>query len=232
MRGLSTRVAALGLSCALTAGLLSGCTARMTAFDAGAYVQGVLDETYKGQWDPVFLDLVDQTEAQAKKAYEEAVGEEYQRFCYQFDLRDSYLTDETRDLVSEFLEELSAKASYSVKTTAELDDTRYAVEVAVRPIELFLQVKEDDLKGFTAEFQEKHSTADLTGADAAAQKRFWTSYENAWARGVVQLCRDKLGLLTYGDVQPILVLVAPDSEGLYGMEDNDFSNLSALILPY
>ena len=46
------------------------------------------------------------------------------------------------------------------------------------------------------------------------------------------LCRDRLGLLNYGDVETILVLVAPDDDGLYTMGDNDFSNLSALILPY
>ena len=232
MRGLDTRFAALGLACALTAGLLTGCTAKMTTFDAATYVQGVLDETYKGTWDAVFLDLVDQTEAEAKQAYADAVDEEYQRFCYQFDLRDSYLTDSTREQVTDFLKELTAKASYSVKGATALDDARYAVEVAVRPMDLFQQVAQDDLKDFTKEFQDGHSTASLDGIDAAGRERFWTSYENAWARGVLKLCRDKLGLLGYGDVETILVLVAPDDAGLYGMGDNDFSNLSALVLPY
>ena len=49
---------------------------------------------------------------------------------------------------------------------------------------------------------------------------------------MVRLCRDRLGLTGYLDVVPLLVLVAPDDGGLYGMGDNDFSNLSALILPY
>ena len=49
--------------------------------------------------------------------------------------------------------------------------------------------------------------------------------------GIVSLCRDTLGLLNQLDVVPILVLVAPDDDGLYSMGDNDFSNLSALILP-
>ena len=42
----------------------------------------------------------------------------------------------------------------------------------------------------------------------------------------------KRQLLGYGDVESILVLVAPDDAGNYSMGDNDFANLSALILPY
>ena len=53
--------AALVLSLSLTA--CQGET--MTAFDATAYVRGVLDETYKGTWDNAFLDLVDLTDGEA-----------------------------------------------------------------------------------------------------------------------------------------------------------------------
>ena len=123
--------AALVLSLSLTA--CQGET--MTAFDATAYVQGVLDETYKGTWDNAFLDLVDLTDGEAQDAYEASLNEEYRRFAYQFDLNDSLLTEETRQSALDLLAEVSAKAQYTVQQTVALDDTRYAVEVSVRPIE-------------------------------------------------------------------------------------------------
>lgn len=211
---------------------LAGCADTVTTFDATGYVKGVLDETYKGTWDAVFLGLVDLTEDEAQKAYDDALEEEYQRFCYQFDLRDEYLNDETRESVQELLKEVCAKASYAVQPAVALDDTRYAVEVSVRPMDLFLQVREDDLEGYAADFQKEYADADLTAMNDKARERFWTRYENDWARGVVELCRGKMGTMAYLEVEPILVLVAPDDQGLYGMGDNDFSNLSALILPY
>lgn len=231
MGGRGKRLAALGVACALCLSL-AACTTKMTAFDATTYVKGLLDETYKETWDAVYLDLADITEAEAQKAYDEGLEQEYQRFCYQFDLRDAYLTDETRESVKEFLGTVCAKASYSVKPAVELDDTRYAVEISVRPLDLFLQVRSDDLDGFTAQFQETYKNVDVSSMTAKNREAFWEKYENAWANGVLKLCTDKMGIADYLDVEQILVLVAPDDGGLYGMGDNDFGNLSALILPY
>ena len=52
------------------------------------------------------------------------------------------------------------------------------------------------------------------------------------AEGILLDLEDRLGLAAYRDVERILVLVAPDDEGYYTMGDNDFNNLSTLILPY
>lgn len=221
--------AALVLSLSLTA--CQGET--MTAFDTTAYVRGVLDETYKGTWDNAFLDLVDLTDGEAQDAYEASLNEEYKRFAYQFDLNDSLLTDETRQSALDLLAEVSAKAQYTVQQAVALDDTRYAVEVSVRPMDLFIQVREDNaLADFQAQFNEQYADVDLDDLSEEERTTLVTEYENAWANGIVELCRSRLGLVNYREVESILVLVAPDDDGLYTMGDNDFSNLSALILPY
>ena len=233
MRGrVFRRWAALGTALALSLSLAACAGETMTAFDAAAYVQGVLDETYKGTWDNAFLDLVDLTEGEAQDAYEASLEEEYRRFAYQFDLDDGLLTQETRQSVLDLLAEVSAKAQYTVQQGVALDDTRYAVEVSVRPMDLFIQVREDALADFQTEFADRYADVDLERLSAEEGAELETEYENAWATGIVELCRSRLGLLGYGDVESILVLVAPDDDGLYTMGDNDFSNLSALILPY
>ena len=204
----------------------------MTVFDATAYVKGVLDETYKGTWNNAFLDLVELTDGEAQDAYEASLEQEYRRFAYQFDLDESALTEETRQAVLDLLAEVCAKAQYSVQEAVPLDDTRYAVEVSVRPLDLFLQVREDSLADYQEAFARKYADTDLDALSQDEQEQFRTDCENDWAMGIVSLCRDALGLLNQLDVVPILVLVAPDDDGPYSMGDNDFSNLSALILPY
>lgn len=230
--GIFRRAAALGAALALSLSLAACQGETMTSFDATAYVKGVLDETYKGTWDNAFLDLVDLTDGEAKDAYEASLEEEYRRFAYQFDLNDSLLTEETRQSVLDLLTEVAAKAQYTVQQGVALDDTRYAVEVSVRPMDLFIQVREDALADFQTEFAAQYADVDLEGRSAEERAELEAEYENAWAAGIVELCRSRLGLLGYGDVESILVLVAPDDDGLYTMGDNDFSNLSALILPY
>ncbi len=228
MRGpsLLRSIPPLALAAALALGL-SGCGGdTMTAFDATAYVRGVLDETYKGTWDNAFLDLVDLPDGEAQDAYEAALEQEYQRFAYQFDLEDASLTDETRQAALDLLSQVCAQAQYTVQEAVPLDDARYAVEVSVRPMDLFLQVEEDLLPADQEAFAARYAEADLSDPAARA------AYEDDWARGIVDLCESRLGLLNYQDVVSILVLVAPDDDGLYSMSGTDFADLSALILPY
>ena len=222
-------LAALCLCLALT-----GCDtgAHMTVFDASSYVSGLLDQSFKKTWSNAWLDLVDLTEGAALDAYEAGLDQEYRRFAYQFDLQDASLTDETRQAARDLLAEICAKAQYTVQSAVALDDERYAVEVKVRSIDLFLQVEADDLSDYAAAFQAAHASDRPDALDDADRSAYWTQYENDWALGVVELCRSKLGLLGYGDVESILVLVAPDDAGTYSRGDNDFANLSALILPY
>ena len=127
---------------------------------------------------------------------------------------------------------MCAQAQYALNPGVALDEKRYAVEVKARSIDLFLQVKADDLDGYTAAFQEKYAQTDPAALNDEAQAAFWSEYENDWAMGIINLCQEKLPLLGYSEVETILVLVAPDSKGNYGMGDNDFANLSTLILPY
>lgn len=230
--GVGRRRAALALTLVLSAGLSACGGETMTAFDATAYVSGVLDETYRGTWTNAFLDLVDLTEGEAQDAYETSLEEEYERFAYQFQLNDAALTEETRQSAMALLTDVCAKAQYSVGSAVLLDEERYAVEVSVRPMDLFLQVREDTLPAFQEEFGERYADVDLSRLSQEEQERLEAEYENAWAQGIVELCRDQMGVMGYLDVVPMLVLVAPDDDGLYTMGANDFSNLSALILPY
>ena len=52
-----------------------------------------------------------------------------------------------------------------------LDDTRYAVEVSVRPLDLFVQVREDALEGFQAEFAADYAGVTLEGLTAPGARR-------------------------------------------------------------
>ena len=211
MRGAARRLPALAAALLLCLGL-AGCGGEtMTRFDAASYVSGVLDETYKGTWDHAFLDLVDLTEGEAQDAYEAALEEEYRRFAYQFDLNDAALTEETRQAALDLLSQVCALAQYTVQGATLLDEERY---------------------DFQADFAETWSGVDLDRLTPEGRAEAEAQYENDWALGIVELCQDRLGLAGHLDVERILVLVAPDEEGLYAMGDNDFNNLSTLILPY
>lgn len=211
-------LAALALCLSL---LLGGCGSKMTTFDAAAYVQGLLDGTYKGTWGAGYLDLVGISKTDAVQAYADGLDQEYARFTFQFGLNDTLLSDQTRSAVKALLKTVCARAQYTVQDPVPLDQARYAVEVSVKPIDVFRQVETDDLDSYTQTFLTQY--AGVTDQKTRAE---------AWAQGILGLCQNKLGVLGYGSVEHILLLVAPDDSGKYAMSDNDFSNLCALVLPY
>ena len=58
MRKIWKRVTAAALSLTFVLSL-SACGGGLSADDATTYVQGILDENYKGVYDPDFLELID-----------------------------------------------------------------------------------------------------------------------------------------------------------------------------
>lgn len=228
MKMLKNVMLAVMLSVALVGCQVGG----MTQINAAQYVQGLLNQTYKGTWDAVYLDLTGQTEAEAQRGYDNTLKQEYARFCYQFDIRDSYLTDESRDGVMELLEDLSARANYTVRTATKMDSTRYAVEVEVRSMDLLVQVRTDAMSDYTKKFEESYNDINLTEMTALEREEFWETYESEWADGIVEICQTKLRGVGYSDAVKMLVIVAPDSNKMYGMSNHDFANLATLIMPY
>lgn len=231
------RIAALALAWAL---LMCGCAAgdTLTEFDAQGYVRGVLDHTYRGTWDAVYLDQVDLTKAQAQKVYDDGLEEELDRFCHQFSIRRDYLSQSTQDKLLDFVTDVSKKASYAVKTGVPLDGDRYAVEVVVQPVDVYLQMKEDGVRVLAKKQEEKYADADPYSMSETAQERFWKRYEEEWAQSILDLGEEKLSTASNLKETPILVAVAPldletsSPDRLYTLSDNDFANLTALILPY
>lgn len=231
------RIAALALAWAL---LLCGCAAAdtLTEFDAQGYVRGVLDHTYRGAWDAVYLDQVDLTRAQAQKVYDDGLAEELDRFCHQFSIRRDYLSQSTQDKLQDLVTDVCKKASYTVKTGVPLDGDRYAVEVVVQPVDVYLQMKEDGVQVLAKKQEEKYADANPYSMTEAAQERFWKRYEEEWAAAILALGKEKLATSSHLEETSILVAVAPlDSEKspanrLYTLSDNDFANLTALIIPY
>lgn len=68
MAKLWKRAAALVLSLSLLLPL-AACGGGLSPDDATTYIQGILDENYKGIYDAEFLEMIDSTEAEAQEIY-------------------------------------------------------------------------------------------------------------------------------------------------------------------
>lgn len=210
MRKLKTLAAAL--LCAL---LLTGCG--VDPLSAGEYVQGLLDETYKGTWTVSYLHLVDLTSSELQETYRAGLEAEYGRFAEVFRLSKS-LPDQTRDAFTDWLGEVCAGAQYQVEQATRSDSGAWLVEVTVQPI-LTLSELAGQADTLYRRFQ-RELDPELTSAQQ----------EQAWADALLEECR--AAKLTWGEAETIAVRLIADEDGYYSIGARDFYNLDALILPY
>lgn len=117
MRKIWKRVTAAALSLTFVLSL-SACGGGLSADDATTYVQGILDENYKGVYDPDFLELIDITENEAEETYLSSLETEADFFASAFLIDD--LTDELKAEVVDMYKQVYAKAKYTVDTATEV----------------------------------------------------------------------------------------------------------------
>ena len=176
------RVISLTLSLALLIPL-AACGGGLSPDDATTYIQGILDENYKGIYDAEFLEMIDSTETEAQESYQNSIEVEADFLIGS--LMDNAPTEEQRSELIELYKEIYAKASYTVDTATEIDETTYGVKVTVAPIDIFHQLMDEVSSGTT--FTEFNAQYPDTMDDAQ-----YYEYEIAWFQLVLDTLRELL----------------------------------------
>ncbi len=235
MRG---RIAALGLCAALCLSLPGCSTAKsqITRHNAGLYVQGVLDETYSGEPEEAYLTLTGRTGEDAQAAFSENLQAEYdQRLCARFELEDEYVPRALRRDFLELLDQVYRKAGYAVKSATPLEDGRYCVELSVTPVTFFSAAYADGYDRLRRDFEDESgylTDQELDALEPVEARKARQEREAAWAQAVYDNLLLRLDNINTGSAVYKLVLVSPDSQGLYSLSATDRQDVDDLILQY
>lgn len=217
------KLTALGLALALG---LTACGGGLTTDDAKAYVQGIMDMTYLGQYNDDYIALVDGSKEQCEENYLSGLEVEAEYFAYYFN---SMVTDAIKDDLIQLYKDIYAHASYTIKDATRANDGGFTVTVEVLPIDIFDQVMEDDaLYDFTDAFIEKYADTDVN----AMNDEEYAAYETEWLSGIIDVVRTHMDSIGYLDAKSIVVQIQPDEDGIFTLNNDDFGNLDAIIIDY
>lgn len=219
--------------------LCAGCSSTQTQinqYNAVLYVRGLLDETYTGAPSSDYLRLMDATQEEARETFEKNLDAEFsQRVAVRFQLDETFLKSDVRADYLELLEQVYAKASYTVVQAVALDHGRYCVEVSVTPVTFFQAAYADGYAKLRADFEKTHSLpdeekqADMT---AAQIRKATENFERKWAKEVYDYLYARLDAITTGTAVTKLVLVTPDTTRHYTLSPTDLQDIDDLILQY
>lgn len=140
-------------------------------------------------------------------------------------LMDNAPTEEQRSELIELYKEIYAKASYTVDTATEIDETTYGVKVTVAPIDIFHQLMDEVNNGTT--FTEFNAQYPDTMDDAQ-----YYEYEIAWFQLVLDTLEGLIPSLGYLEEQSLVVQVTLGEDNYWSLNEDDFSNLDWLIIDY
>ena len=226
MRKIWKRVTAAALSLTFVLSLSACGGGGLSADDATTYVQGILDENYKGVYDPDFLELIDITENEAEETYLSSLETEADFFASACLIDD--LTDELKAEVVDRYKQDYAKAKYTVDTATEVDDSTFGVKVTVEPLDVFDRVAEalwGDTPDARAEAPYSQDVDSMTDEEYAA-------YDAEWCRLVIDLTLEKLPEAEYLEAQSKVVQITLGDDNYWSLDEQDFSDLDWLILDY
>lgn len=218
------RMALLLAAALMITAAFAGCGSPAEDDFARAYVQGVLDTLYLGQYNEDFLAITDYESADdLAEDYENGILVETDYFAYYFDV--SLLTDETRTMLVELYKELYRFSKYQVAPSSG-DESEYMVEVTISPIDVIKNVVEEDIEYYLESFQRLYDNGDFDSLTEA-------EYEDLYAQGIIALIQDRMADVGYLEDQTVTVsLIQDEADGLYYIQNDGLAEIDEYIIQY
>lgn len=204
---------ALVLSCVMVMGALSGCA----KFDASAYLQALLDNSYKND----SAAIVEQGIATAEEAaalYEEGIEAEMASIA-----GTAGVSDEQADIFKDVIVDMLAGAKYTVGEAEKQDDGSYVVTVTYEQMNIFGPSTETYMTEIEAMVTEWTEAA-LAGEDVPSEDEMITEMLEVYE----EILADTLANVTYAEPQTTTVRIELNDR-VYQPNTSDIEQLNYLL---
>jgi len=201
---------------------LCGCRAD---FDPAALLQGNLDLVYHNQYTDPFLKATGMTEEAAAQRYADGIEAEMGYFAEAFGIDLSLCGEDVKEELRDVCRQICGHTKYKMGETEETGGG-YRVTLTVWPVDIIRQVRETDGTAFTEAWTARYNKGEF---DAMTGQQ----YEEAWARGVLGLFRDRLENVGYQEPETVTVeIIKGEEQGQYVIAAEDLARVDTLVLAY
>jgi hypothetical protein len=200
---------------------LSGCSTidllTQGEFDASGYVQGIMDATYKAEFDK-YVELTQDTKENSQTAYDTVMDTKAQAFATYTAVT---LTDESKAKFIEYSKQIYKNAKYEV-LEATKTDKGFTVDVIISPITILQSITTQG-EAFVTEFNAKNLNGDF--AELTEEE-----FQGEYAKGIMEIFENNISKIQYGEAVTITVLVTLQEDKVYTLETDEFTKIDGVIL--
>ena len=200
-------------------------------FDAGDFMTGLLDNTYRGILDHEYLEHSGYTQEEALAIHQSKLDTEPEYFFTAFGIE--YPTEALQTRFATLYAQLYVQARYEIAGVEQLDSETYVVTVAVEPMDAIQQMY-DRFPAFSEAFEAQFDEAAL----AAMSQEEWDDwyvnvYDAQYGQGLADLFETVLTEgVGYGETEYVEVYVTRNYDGTWSADENSLWDLDLAILPY
>ena len=221
------RITALLLAGVMALGLAA--CGGITSDDAEAYIQGLLDASYLGQYNQEYLELADITE-------EEAREEDYEwNTAAEAEILREYLaiqsTDASIQKSVDLIKEIYSHSKYSVTGASKLEDGSYAVTVSIQPMDILIRYQnQTDVNEIWMTVLAEHGVMDQAALDAMSGEEYMV-LEDAYAAAVLDGIQALVPEMGYGPEQSVVLQLQLEGD-TYTLVGTDWQHLDSMMIDY
>lgn len=195
--------------------LLSGCT----KFDACAYMQAILDVSYKNETEG-YMEITGVTQEEADEIFKNNLDATMHEFS------STELPEELEANYRLLFEDTVKQVKYTVGEAVEGENKNYTVEVAVEPILLFDETYEE-FQNKTEEYASEISNNVMSGGELPSDDEIQNQVYQTYYEVLKTALNDGL---TYGEVENITVHMNRMEDGAYEIPEEDLRALDQAMI--
>lgn len=195
--------------------LLSGCT----KFDACAYMQAILDVSYKNETEG-YMEITGVTQEEADEIFKKNLDATMHEFST------TELPEELEANYRLLFEDTVKQVKYTVGEAMEGENKNYTVEVAVEPILLFDETYEE-FQSKTEEYASEISNNVMSGEELPSDDEIQNQVYQTYYEVLKTALNDGL---TYGKAENITVHMNRMEDGAYEIPEEDLRALDQAMI--
>lgn len=207
------------LAVIIAAGISTGIYLYINRFDAGEYVQAVLDTSYKNETDQ-YVEITGMSQEEAEKIFEDNLDITMAGF------ESSEMPEEMLPKYRELFGEIAGKVSYTIGKPEKKENETYVVPVIVKPITLFTDTYET-FQTRAQEYAQEVTDSVMNGgempADEEMQSQIYQIYYDVLKERVDS------GML-YGGARNTTLQVTKEGNREFMIDQEDMDKLDSMLI--
>ena len=207
------------LAVIIAAGISTGIYLYINRFDAGEYVQAVLDTSYKNETDQ-YVEITGMSQEEAEKIFEDNLDITMAGF------ESSEMPEEMLPKYRELFGEIAGKVSYTIGEPEKQENGIYTVPVIVKPVTLFTDTYET-FQTRAQEYAQQVTDSVMNGgempADEEMQSQIYQIYYDVLKERVDS------GML-YGGARNTTLHVTKEGSREFTIDQEDVDKLDSMLI--